>query len=206
MPDELEKSPQPQLILASSSPRRQQLLTEAGYTFTIDPANIDETVPADMLPSDVALYLAQAKAEVIANKYPDAVVLGADTVVAFGDRVLGKAADAADARNMLELLAGTTHIVITGVCVMHLSANFNKCRRMMSAVKMRALSRIEIDRYVDTNQWRGKAGAYGIQDSDPFVTRLSGSHTNIVGLPMMLVKEMLSEAGIHMPAREGGAH
>lgn len=206
MPDELEKSPQPQLILASSSPRRQQLLTEAGYTFTIDPANIDETVPADMLPSDVALYLAQAKAEVIANKYPDTVVLGADTVVAFGDRVLGKAADAADARNMLELLAGTTHIVITGVCVMHLSANFNKCRRMMSAVKMRALSRIEIDRYVDTNQWRGKAGAYGIQDSDPFVTRLSGSHTNIVGLPMMLVKEMLSEAGIHMPAREGGAH
>jgi septum formation protein len=194
----------PKLILASSSPRRQQLLSEAGYIFTVDPANIDETVPADMLPSEVALHLAQAKANVIADKFPDSVVLGADTVVAFGDRVLGKAADPADARNMLELLSGTTHIVITGVCVIHRSLAFTQCRRMMSAVKMRPLTRVEIDRYVESNQWRGKAGAYGIQDSDPFVTRLSGSHTNIVGLPMMLVKEMLAEVGVHMPHREGG--
>src|ERR1700691_420878 len=131
-----ESTPPPKLILASSSPRRQQLLSEAGYIFTIEPANIDETVPADMLPSDVASHLAQAKANVIADRFPDDVVLGADTVVAFGDRVLGKAADPADARNMLELLSGTTHIVITGVCVIHRNVGFTQCRRMMSAVKM----------------------------------------------------------------------
>ncbi|HEY1685330.1 MAG TPA: Maf family protein [Tepidisphaeraceae bacterium] len=200
----MEEPSELKLILASSSPRRQQLLSEAGYTFTIEPANIDETVPVDILPSDVALQLAKGKAAVIAERFPDAVVLGADTVVAFGDRVLGKPADAADARNMLSLLAGTTHIVITGVCVIHLNAGFNKSRRMMSAVRMRTLTRTEIDRYVDSNQWRGKAGGYGIQDSDPFVTRLAGSHTNIVGLPMVVVKEMLAEAGIHIRHRDDG--
>jgi septum formation protein len=202
----MESSSTPRLILASASPRRRQLLSEAGYTFTVEPTNIDETVPADMLPSDVALHLAQAKANTAAHKFPDAVVLGADTVVAFGDQVLGKPADAADARNMLGLLAGTTHIVITGVCVVHLNADFTKCRHMMSAVKMRALTRLEIDRYVDSNQWRGKAGGYGIQDSDPFVTRLSGSHTNIVGLPMTLVRDLLAEAGNPPPHRGAAGH
>lgn len=196
----------PRLILASASPRRKQLLNEAGYIFSIEPANIDEIVPATMLPSDVALHLAEEKTKVIAAQFPDAVVLGADTVVAFGDQVLGKPADPADARNMLTLLAGTTHIVITGVCVMHIANNFSRCRRVMSAVKMRPLTRHEIDRYVDSNQWRGKAGGYGIQDSDPFVTRLAGSHTNIVGLPMMLVRDLLAEAGIAPPQRDAAGH
>ncbi|HWB52749.1 MAG TPA: Maf family protein [Tepidisphaeraceae bacterium] len=203
MESTVESSSTPSLVLASESPRRKQLLTEAGYIFTVEPANIDETVPADMLPSDVALHLAQAKAKVVSQKYPDAIILAADTVVAFGDQVLGKPADPADARNMLGLLAGTTHIVITGVCVVHQKVDFTKCRRMMSAVRMRQMSRLEIDRYVESNQWRGKAGGYGIQDSDPFVTRVAGSHTNIVGLPMTLVRDLLAEAGILPPHRAG---
>src|SRR6185436_1014668 len=112
------------------------------------------------------------------------VVLAADTVVAFGDRALSKPEDAEDARRMLALLSGTTHIVITGVTVMQKESEVRQTRVAMSAVRMRAISQLEIDGYIATGQWQGKAGGYGIQDQDPFVTRMSGSLTNIVGLPM----------------------
>ena len=186
------------LILASSSPRRQTLLTEAGYTITVHPADIDEEkFPATMLPSEVARHLAQSKAEKVATQFPDAVVLAADTVVAFGDTMLGKAKDAHDARRILSLLSGTTHIVITGVAVIHRAANFARQQKVMSAVHMRFISKQELDRYIESGQWQGKAGAYGIQDPDPFVTRMTGSHSNIVGLPMDATKILLAEAGIH---------
>ena len=197
----------PRLILASASPRRQELLREAGYHFIVDPADIEESFPAGMLPSDVAKHLAEQKCKVIAERYSDAVVLAADTVVAFGDMVIGKPEDAAHARRMLQLLAGTTHLVITGVAVKHIDANFERLTRVMSAVRMRLLSAREIDRYVESGDWQGKAGGYGIQDADlfpsdvpheqaPFVTRQAGSKTNIVGLPMEVTKQLLSEAGI----------
>jgi septum formation protein len=199
--------PSPKLILASASPRRQQLLTEAGYTFTIDPPDLEETFPTGMLPSDVARHLAEQKCKLIAARYPDAVVLAADTVVAFGDKILGKPKDAADARKMLQLLSGTTHLVITGVCVIHLEESHQRLIRVMSAVKMRPLSPTEIDRYIATNDWQGKAGGYGIQDADnfpsdlphktPFVIKQAGSKTNIVGLPMSVTKQLLTEAQIH---------
>lgn len=186
----------PRLVLASGSPRRKDLLTEAGYLFVVDPADIDETFAPGTLPSDVAVQLAEAKARVVANRHPTDVVLAADTVVAFGDRVLGKPTDPADARNMLALLSGTTHIVITGVSVVRRDAELAKTRRAMSAVRMRNLTRAEIDTYVESGEWRGKAGGYGIQDADPFVTRMSGSHTNIVGLPMTVTHDLLAAAGV----------
>src|ERR1044071_528946 len=112
----------PRLILASQSPRRQSLLRQAGFEFTVDPANVDEdTYPPETLPSDVALLLAKRKAEAVAPKYPNDVIIAADTVVSFGDTLLGKPKDAPDARRMLQLLAGTTHIVITGVAVVRAS-------------------------------------------------------------------------------------
>ena len=185
------------LILASASPRRQSLLRDAGYEFEVDPAEIDESAfPTGMLPSKVAVHLAEAKARAVAGRHPDDVVLAADTVVAFGDQLLGKPIDAVHAKQMLQLLAGTTHIVITGLCVMRQSANFFKSARVMSAVKMRFLTPGEIDRYVASNEWQGKAGGYGIQDKDPFVVRQSGSHTNIVGLPMSAARQLLAEAGV----------
>lgn len=188
------------LVLASGSPRRQSLLSEAGYRFRVDAADIDESdVPAGLLPSGVAEHLAFAKASVVAQRHPDAVVLGADTVVAFGDLLLGKARDADDARRILELLSGTTHLVITGVAVVCRASGFSRRTRTMSAVRMRNLSHDSIEKYIATNDWVGKAGAYGIQDSDPFVTRLTGSHTNIVGLPMGVTKRLLEEAGIPTP-------
>jgi len=185
------------LILASASPRRQQLLREAGYAFTVDPADIDEeTAGRSLLPIELALHLATLKARAVAPRHPDAVTLAADTVVALGDRSLGKPATPDEARRMLELLEGTTHIVITGVCVACPGRGVELARRVMSAVRMRRLGRKDIDRYVATRQWEGKAGGYGIQDDDPFVTNMAGSLTNIVGLPMEATCAMLGEAGV----------
>ena len=172
------------------------MLREAGYHFLVRPANIDEDNHPPMLPADLAEYLAVHKAKAIARDHPNDVVLGADTVVAFGDTILGKPRDAADARRMLALLAGTTHVVITGVAVLHNGAGFAAQSRVMSAVHMRDLSPAEIDHYVAGGQWEGKAGGYGIQDDDPFVTRMSGCHTNIVGLPVPETKRLLAQAGV----------
>jgi septum formation protein len=188
----------PRLILASQSPRRQSLLRQAGFEFTVDPANVDEDIyPTETLPSDVALLLAKRKAEAVSAKHPDDVIIAADTVVSFGDTLLGKPKDAADARKMLQLLAGTTHIVITGVAVVRASDKFERVKRVMSSVRMRWLAPHDVDRYIDSGDWEGKAGGYGIQDRDPFVKRIGGCHTNIVGLPMTTTKVLLAAAGIY---------
>ena len=186
----------PRLILASGSPRRAELLREAGYDFEVDPADSPELVPAGMMPSQAAVYLAEEKAKVVAARHVNDVVLAADTIVAFGDLVLGKPADFMHAKRMLTLLSGTTHLVITGICVVHMAGNFAKGAKAMSAVRMRPLSPEEIHNYVAGGAWEGKAGGYGIQDPDPFVIRQAGSHTNIVGLPMEITTRLLAEAGI----------
>ena len=192
-------APQRRLVLASASPRRQQLLREAGYEFAVFPANIDEDSYPNLMPIELARHLSFEKAKAVAGRFPNDVVLAADTVVAFGDRALSKPEDAEDARRMLKLLSGTTHIVITGVTLMQKESEVQQTRAVMSAVRMRPLTPEEIDGYIASNQWEGKAGGYGIQDQDPFVTKMSGSHTNIVGLPMELVEKMLGEANI-LPA------
>jgi septum formation protein len=188
----------PRLILASGSPRRQELLREAGYGFLVSPADIDESVyPPGSSPAEIAEHLALAKARAVAERFPDDVVLAADTVVALGTDALGKPMDAADARRLLALLGGTAHEVITGVAVIHAAANVTLQARVSSAVHMRALTAAEMDAYIATGDWQGKAGGYGIQDQDPFVTRTSGCHTNIVGLPMTTTARLLAEAGLH---------
>ena len=190
------------LILASASPRRQSLLREAGYAFIIHAANIDEeNCPAGMTPAQLAEYLAVAKANAVAEKHPEDVTIGSDTVVALGDQLLGKPTDPDDARRMLSRLSGTTHRVITGVAVVHPATNFRRSLAVTSTVQMRALSPDEIDAYVAGGQWEGKAGGYGIQDRDPFVTNMGGSLTNIVGLPMEAAGELLGGAGI-WPSRD----
>jgi septum formation protein len=199
----------PKLLLASRSPRRQELLREAGYAFEIDPADVDEeNYPRSHLPSEVVLYLAKLKLAAVSQRHPDDVVLAADTVVAFGDLILGKPADSEQARQMLRLLEGTTHVVVTGVAVGRNITGFQRSDRVMSAVRMRGLSESEINKYVETGAWQGKAGGYGIQDADyhsgivpsgtePFVKRIAGCETNIVGLPMTLAKKLLEAAGVY---------
>jgi septum formation protein len=195
----------PLLILASASPRRQQLLHEHGYAFQIDPADIDEADhPPELAPGALALLLARRKAAAVATKHRADVVLAADTVVALGALILGKPVDAHHAAKMLRQLAGTTHEVITGICVVRTSAEFSKDACVISTVQMRVLSEREIDNYVASGDWRGKAGGYGIQDPDPFVTRMTGSLTNIVGLPMDETSTLLRLAGVS-PRRFSGA-
>ena len=187
------------LILASASPRRQSLLREAGYQFLVRAADIDESAVAripDISPEEVALRLAVAKARAVAGEFPSDVVLGADTVVALGNSVIGKADDAAHAREILGKLSGSTHRVITAVAVVRGDAGMCLTEQVVSTVQMRALSAAEIDAYIASDQWRGKAGAYGIQDRDPFVVRMEGCLTNIVGLPMTTTRRLLKQAGI----------
>ena len=175
----------------------------AGYDFVVRPADIDEDDHPPMLPADLAEYLAAQKAQHVARQQPNDVVLGADTVVAFGDTTVGKPANADDARRRLRLLAGTTHVVIPGVAVVRAESAYFTSARVMSAVRMRDLTNQEIDRYVAGGQWQGKAGGYGIQDNDPFVTRMAGCHTNIVGLPVPETKRLLALAGVVPSAAKG---
>jgi septum formation protein len=193
----------PRLILASASPRRRELLIEAGYDFEVHPADIDEEdYPAQMLPVEIAQRLAMLKAQALVPRFPDDVILAADTVVAFGDVPLGKPANETEAADMLEMLSGTTHVVVTGVTVLRPAKNFSISTKVMSSVRMRTLTAKEIARYVATGDWQGKAGGYGIQDQrkDPFVTRMAGSHSNIVGLPMEATRELLVSAEIEPKA------
>ena len=190
-------APRPRLVLASGSPRRQELLREAGYAYAVHPADVDESdVPPRLDPAALAEYLAGRKAEAVADRFPDDVVLAADTVVALGGEPLGKPDDPAHARRMLGRLSGTAHSVVTGVAVVRRATGFDQRARVTSGVHMRPLTAAEIDAYVASGQWQGKAGGYGIQDRDPFVTRTTGSLTNIVGLPMDETAALLRAAGV----------
>jgi septum formation protein len=179
------------LILASRSPQRIRLLRDAGFVFEIDPADIDEAIhPSDLPPEGVAEFLAGAKAAHVAGRRPGALVLGADTVVIGADgSLLGKPRDAEHARQMLSSLSGTTHKVVTGVAL-H-GPGIRRVAHVHTAVRMRELTAEEVAAYVAIGQWQGKAGGYGIQDDDPFVTAIEGSISNVIGLPMELVADWL---------------
>lgn len=182
------------LVLASRSPQRVKLMRDAGHDFTTDPADIDETrYPADLDAAGVARYLALIKARCVAVRHPDACVIGADTVVVLGERLLGKPDNATDARKMLAGLAGSTHQVITGVAVVGPAAEV--VDHAISTVTMRKLTPAEMDEYIASGDWQGKAGGYGIQDDDPFVTCVEGPADNVIGLPMELLETLLTPSG-----------
>lgn len=180
------------LVLASSSPRRKELLRQAGIAFeAVDPP-VPE--PADvgerLSPARLAEALAYFKARSVAENRPDSLILGADTVVSLNGEILGKPADADDAGRMLRMLSDTRQAVITGVAL--LGAERRCIASETTYVTMRELSDEEIDQYVASGEWRGKAGAYAIQETaDRFVTSLEGSFSNVVGLPMELVTRLL---------------
>lgn len=185
----------PDLVLASASPRRIELLALIGITpDRIDPADIDETPERDETPSRLAVRLARSKAEVVAARSPGAVVLAADTVVAVGRRLLEKPADEAEATKFLTLLSGRNHRVFTGVAV---AAGDKILSRVVDTrVSFKVLSPQEIKTYVEGGDWRGKAGGYGIQGpAGAFVTRIVGSYPAVMGLPLFETVNLLSGAG-----------
>ncbi|QYF87766.1 nucleoside triphosphate pyrophosphatase [Brevundimonas sp. PAMC22021] len=186
----------PELVLASASPRRIELLAQVGITPDhIDPADIDETPLKGETPPRLAERLASTKARVVAERWPDAVVIAADTVVAVGRRFLEKAADEAEATRFLKLLSGRNHRVFTGVGVVRggrLASRVNETR-----VSFKPLSDDEIAAYVASGDWRGKAGGYGIQGpAGAFVQRIVGSHPAVMGLPLYETVQLLRGAGL----------
>lgn len=184
----------PPLVLASASPRRLELLARIGITpDRTAPTDIDETPRKGELPRALAARLALAKAEAAAR--PDALVLAADTVVGVGRRILGKPADAAEAERFLELLSGRRHRVTTGV-VLALPDGRRLKRLVETTLAFQRLTAQQIEAYVAGGEWRGKAGGYAIQGSaEAFVRFLSGSHSNVVGLPLFETAQLLRGAG-----------
>jgi len=179
------------LILASSSPRRRELLTQAGIAFTVQPADIDESHRPGESPIAFTQRLAREKAEAVFAHHPQATVLGADTIVVCDAEILGKPADAADAARMLRLLSDREHQVITGVAI--ITPQGTRTQADITTVTMRKISEEEIQNYIATGEPMDKAGAYAIQGgAAPFVTSIEGDYTNVVGLPIKLVQEMLS--------------
>lgn len=184
------------LILASSSPRRRELLTEAGIVFTVQPADIDETHRPGESPIAFTQRLAREKAEAIFAKNSSATVLGADTIVVCDQEILGKPADEKDAARMLSLLSGRDHQVITGVALVSLSGTQTQAETTI--VTMRNISQEEIEKYIATGEPMDKAGAYAIQGAAAaFIPSIQGDYSNVVGLPIKLVQQMLSRfAGV----------
>jgi len=204
-------SQKPRLILASASPRRAELLRSHGYDFTVIESPLAEPVdfPDDMSPVEQAQSSSFFKAQSVAGLAGDGWVLAADTIAALGGRVFGKPADRDDAKRILKSLSGTTHQVITGVTLLDASSGIRLMGHDSTDVIMRPLTDSEIEAYLDSGAWEGKAGAYGIQDQSAptpvsvgakvqcaqhaFVKRIEGSFTNVVGLPIELVARMLDE-------------
>ena len=211
----------PMLVLASASPRRQELLRAAGISFTVQPADVDETPQADESPEDCAERLAREKALAVWQTRPQDVVLGADTVVVVGNELLGKPTDPGDAARMLRLLSGREHQVITGVCMVRAVAGGRwsgvggaqtgsnsvpagdadggpriKVGHETTVVAMHAISDDEIRDYVAGGEPMDKAGAYAIQGiASRWIPRIVGDYGNVVGLPVALVYRMLRDKG-----------
>lgn len=184
------------LILASASPRRAELLAAAGFAFTVRPAHVDETIRPGEDPTSYALRVAGEKAARVLEECRESgsLVLGADTVVVAGGRIMGKPADDADARSMLKALSGAVHEVHSGVAVY--SKTRRSCEVVTTRVHILPLTDDEIAWYIGTGEPWGKAGAYAIQGrAARFVDWIEGSWSNVVGLPIATVHRLVNEAG-----------
>ncbi len=182
----------PQLILASASPRRKDLLHQAGIAFNIVPSDATEIHQPQITARELSQVNAYRKARAVAKKHPDALVLGADTLVALDSELFGKPATLEAAYTMLEKLQGHTHEVVTGICLLHLRQHRQKVFAESTAVTFHPLDAVGIRRYLNRVNPLDKAGAYAIQEEgDLIVEKISGSYTNVVGLPVeRLVTEL----------------
>ncbi len=185
------------LILASTSPRRKQLLTEFGYQFETDPPSDDAEcgVCSGETPPELVVRLARQKAVDVAVRYNFAIILGCDTVAECYGQVLGKPRDREDARRMLRLVRGKEHRVYSGICLWIRPEDQVLLQVDKTTLFMDDVSDQHLEDYLDTNKWEGKAGAFGYQDGWDWLHVTEGSETNVVGLPMELLEKMLD--GIH---------
>lgn len=183
------------LVLASSSPRRAEILRRSGWPFEAVASNIDETAREGEAAIEYVERLACEKAEAVAEGRTSGLVLGADTVVVIGGQVLGKPADDADARRMLKLLGGGWHDVLSGVALVRAETNEVLVAHELTRVRFASMSDAEIDWYVSTGEPADKAGAYAIQGHAAlFIEEIEGDYWNIVGLPIRLVYKLAAES------------
>jgi len=183
------------LILASGSPRRTGLLQKAGIRHRVVPSEVDETLRSGESPEAYALRVARAKAEKVASVFPDKFILAADTVVDLEGKVLGKPEGREGVRESLRLLSGKSHRIVTAVVLLRKRPPFERSKTVKSIVAFKKLSEREIERYVQSGEGEDKAGGYAIQGQGRnLIDSFEGSYTNIVGLPMEAVLELLKEA------------
>src|SRR5262245_6225294 len=184
------------LILASSSPRRRQLLSDAGYTFTVmPPSEAAESVSEDdagLLAAELVAKLAVQKADDVARRTARGIVVACDTVAECQGQILGKPAGRDDARRMLELLRGQEHQVYSGLCLWRRPDDEQRLQIEVTKLVMDPISESDLEQYLDSRQWEGKAGAFGYQDGLDWVHVVEGSESNVVGLPMELLAQMLA--------------
>lgn len=189
-----------QFILASASPRRRELLQKAGYIFRVEPSQVDEEAfDTVRITSDRhCKALALAKAADVASRFPDIPVFGADTVVDFDGHIIGKPADARDAERITRMLFGKAHKVTTGIALVWKDKGIEIAETDTTIVYPRKLTEQQIQAHIAGGLWKGKAGAYGIQETaDEFVDHIDGSFTNVMGLPMERTEKLLGQYGIH---------
>lgn len=180
------------LILASASPRRKQILLDAGYEFDIITSDKEGEIDKITPPDKFAVRCAINKGEDVFSKLDgDFVVLSADTVVVFNGKIYGKPIDKADAERMLKELSGKTHEVITGYAL--LSKSMRQTGKVITKVTFNTLTEEILNSYLDSNLWQGKAGAYGIQDGFPLVEKFEGDYDNVVGLPIKEIDDAIKE-------------
>jgi len=186
------------LVLASASPRRQELLRNAGIPFVVHATDIPEIPNPNEAPRAFAERMAVEKAQAVFRQRPADVILGADTVVVIEDQILGKPCDQADAARMLRLLSGRTHTVITAVCLLgQRKTEFRDVRSEATLVTMEPLTDEDIRQYAESGEQMDKAGAYAIQGkASRWISRIEGDYFNVVGLPVSLVFRMLREHGL----------
>ena len=188
----MSSRPLDRIILASASPRRAELLRAAGIDFDVRPADIDEAIRPGEAPGEYVSRLAEAKARVVHERDGNQTVLAADTAVVVDGEILGKPVDEADAKRMLRMIGGRTHDVLTAVSVFH-PGQIVDTRVDATTVEFAELSESDIDWYVSSGEPMDKAGAYAVQGlASRFVTRVDGSYSNVVGLPIALVYQMLT--------------
>jgi septum formation protein len=178
------------IVLASQSPRRRELLTRLGYPYTTDSADIDETLDLDLGIQKAVEALALRKARAVEKKHTDSIIITADTVVVLNDKIYGKAKDAQDAFVMLKELSGHTHQVMTSMCLMYQDKNITFTS--ITDVEFYELNDQDIHNYIETGEAYDKAGAYGIQDLGAlFIKKIDGDYYTVMGLPVALLKRKL---------------
>ena len=185
------------IILASASPRRKQLLKKLGLAFTVVPSDVDEKLNPRLNPRSQVETLALKKAEAVASKFPDAIIIGADTLVALGDDIIGKPHDEAEAKRMLKKLRGRMHTIVTGFVLLDTAAKRTLVKSIETKVWFRKIDPSEITTYLAKEKPYDKAGAYAIQDLGAiFIEKIEGDYFGAVGLPLFALAKELKKLGV----------